>query len=423
MLLKRIRRRQPSWGWLIAVICMVVGGFNAGTTYYGNGIFLIPLQQHFQTTRTAISQAVALTSLLAAPVMPLLGVLLDRWGPRRVFLIGVAGLGLTHLLLSRINALWQFYVLVIVGQSVFMRFNEPITQQAVVGRWFVRLRGRAMGIALAGVGIFGLTIPALLGFIIERYGWRNGYLTTGLLLVGVALPIVFLFLLNDPAEVGQYPDGASTPPAVMHSPVQGATFVQAIRSPVFWILAVIWALCYIEHGVMTLQLPAILQDAGLSVSNAARYVGFMLGASIVGRLGIGNLADRFNRLHLLGFALLTMGAGTLLMLWPAQPAARLGYVVLYGIGSGGTFTVFPVIVQSLFGLRSFGRIYSVVIIGSVLSTATGNYLGARIFDWTGSYGQAVLLAAAASAIAGSLSLTLRPKRWDEREPAGQSHRA
>jgi len=420
LILKRIRRHQPFWGWAVVSICMIVVGFNAGTTNYANGIFLLPLQQYFHTTRTAIAQAVALTSLLAAPILPLLGMILDRWGPRRALLIGLSGLALTLFLLSATNALWQFYVLIIVQQAFFMRFNEPITHQIVIGRWFMHLRGRAMGVTLAGVGIFGLGIPALLGFVIEHYGWRSGYMLAGALVAGLALPAVLLFLLDHPSDVGQYPDGASAPPAMIHTAVHGATFAQAIRSRVLWTLALTWALCYIEYGVMTLQAPAMLQDAGLSVSSSASYLGFMLGVSIIGRLAIGNLADRFSRVHLLSISLLGMGLGALTMLWPAQPLARLGYVVFYGIGSGGAFTVFPLTVQSIFGLQSFGRIYAVVIVGSLLSTAAGNYLGARIYDWRGGYTAAVWLAAAAATTAGALALTVRHRSWENVELAGKA---
>jgi MFS family permease len=417
LILKRIGRR-PFWGWAIVSTCMIVVGFNAGVSNYANGIFLIPLQQYFHTSRTAIAQAIALTNFLAAPVLPVLGILLDRWGSRRTLLIGLSGLALTLFLLSATNALWQFYVLIIVQQALFVRFNEPITHQTVIGRWFVRLRGRAMGVTLAGVGIFGLTIPALLGVVIEHSGWRSGYLLAGALVAGLALPAVLFFMLNDPSEVGQYADGAAATPTTIRTLQHGATFAEAIRSPILWTLALTWTLCYIEHGVMSLQAPAMFQDAGLSVSGSARYLSFMLGVSIIGRLGIGNLADRFNRVYLLSAALICMAMGALMMLWPAQPLARLGYVVFYGIGSGGVFTVFPVTVQSFFGLQSFGRIYSVVIVGSMLSTGVGNYLGARIYDWRGSYDAAIWVSFAAATLAAALALTLRRRSRESAKPAG-----
>ena len=93
---------------------MIVVGLNAGTAYYANAIYLLPLQQYFETSRTVIAQAIALTPLLAAPVVPLLGLLLDRWGPRRALLVGVSGLAATQFLLARMTALWQFYLLIIV---------------------------------------------------------------------------------------------------------------------------------------------------------------------------------------------------------------------------------------------------------------------------------------------------------------------
>jgi OFA family oxalate/formate antiporter-like MFS transporter len=140
----------------------------------------------------------------------------------------------------------------------------------------------------------------------------------------------------------------------------------------------------------------------------------MLGVSTIGRLSIGALTDRFAPARILALALLGMAAGSSMMLWPANAAARLVYIVLYGICSGGAFTVLPVAGQSFFGLRSFGKIYAVVLFAATLGTAAGNYLGARIYDWLGNYAAAVWLGIGCATLAGMLALTLA---WPSRKPA------
>jgi len=275
------------------------------------------------------------------------------------------------------------------------------------------LRGRAMGLTMAGVSFCGLTLPALFGVMIERYGWRSAYITAGGLITALALPAVLLLLLDDPGQLGQYPDGASQPPATIHTALSGATFGQAIRSRALWTLAACGALCYIEHGVIALQVPAMLQDTGLPASVAASFLGFMLGVSAIGRLAVGSLADRFDRARILGVCLLGMALGALTMMWPANALARIGYIFIYGISSGGTFTILPVIAQWLFGLRAFGKVFAVVILATTLATAAGNYLGARIYDWRGDYSAAVWVAVSAAALAGLLAFTLRPRTWEQ----------
>ena len=260
---------------------------------------------------------------------------------------------------------------------------------------------------MAGVGVGGLILPAVTGVVIQNYGWRNGYLLGGALIAGISLPAVFFLVRNHPEVLGQYPDGAAEPPAIAHTTAAGATFGEATRSPALWILAVTSFLCYITHGVEALQFPAMLQDAGLSVSSSAIFLGLMLGFSAIGRLGIGSLCDRFDKPRVLAASTLGMALSTLLMLAPGNALARILFVISYGIAMGGTFTTIPLTGQALFGQRSFGRIYAVVCVALTLGATAGNYLGARVYDWQGNYAYAVALASGAAVLAAALALALR----------------
>ncbi len=411
-LTKSNARNLPFWGWTTVIVCGTVLGITSGAAFYANSVYLLPLQRFFATDRTVIAQAFALTHLVAAGLLPFIGMLVDRWGPRRVMLLGAAGVALTHFLLSRMNSLWQFYVLIIVQQALFTRCSDLLTLQSLIGRWFVRLRGRATGVTLAGVGVAGLALPALTAVIIERYGWRSGYLLAMALMGGIVLPAILFLIVDSPARLNQYPDGAPEPPSLTYTAASGATFTQAVRSPALWILVLCSTLCYVDHGMVSLQLPAMLEDAGLPAGAAASFFGLMLGVSVIGRLSIGSLADRFSRARVLGLSLIGMGLGSCMLLWPASPIARIVYVFIYGVASGGVFTVFPLAGVALFGLRAFGKIYALVGLATALGTAAGNYLGARIYDWMGNYRAAVVVAIIASTLAGLLALTLKKPSWE-----------
>ena len=400
------------WGWVIVAATMAIQFLAAGNTYYANPVFLVPLQNHFGTTRTAISQAFALSGLFGAAVLPLAGLVVDRYGTRRSILIGVSGVAFMAFALSRVAALWQFYLLVALQQGAFLRFTGLLPSQSLIGRWFTRRRGRAMGLMMTGIGLGGLILPPVSGLIIERAGWRTAYLVQGLLVAGVAGPAAAFLLRDRPEDLGQQPDGTAGVPDVTKSPVGGASYAQAVRARSLWWLAVAAGLCYVAHQVMVLQLSAMLQDVGLSISRSASFLGLMLGFSVVGRLSIGGLADRFDEIRLLAVAAAGMGLSTLLMLARMNPLARASYVVMYGVFMGGTFTVIPLTAQSMFGMRSFGRIYAIVTLAVMLGAALGNYLGAWVYDWQGDYSGSVLLACGAAVLASLLVLTLRRLDWD-----------
>jgi MFS transporter, OFA family, oxalate/formate antiporter len=405
--------RMPFAGWVIVLASMTIMIVNSGSTYYGNSIFLVPLQHEFGTSRTAISQVFAMINLVAAACMPLVGILIDRYGARRTVMLGAIAVAAGFFLLSRISSLWQLYAIILAMQGAALRFIDPLPYQTVVGRWFIRMRGRAMGLVMVGPGIGGLIVPPVMGLIIERFGWRAAYMLGGVLILGVAVPAALL-IYNRPEDLGQRPFGESElTPAAAAARMSGATFKQAIGSSQFRMLGAVAVLCYVTSGVVSLQLPAILQETGLRVSESALFFGVMLGVSAVGRLAAGALMDRYPGGRVQGTALCGMGLAALLLLRPDVPALRVMFVVAYGLCMGGAYTSFAVATQELFGVRAFGRIYSIITVMVLLGTTAGNYLGGRLYDLRGSYGLAVGLASAMAFSAGLLALLVRAGAWRE----------
>ena len=409
-MLKRLHSIVPFWGWVVvgtsmAIMC-VVGGYG----YYSPSVYLLPLQSYFEVNRTTVSLGVSLTTLGAGAMALLVGIVVDRWGPRRSIILGVTGLAASFLLLSRMIALWQYYAL-LTFQGMVLPFAGLIPHQSLIGLWFVRKRGSAMGMMMAGLGIGGLLFPWLNGLLIESLGWRSAYLTGGIILGVIPLTAALVLLRNRPEEVGQYPDGMPTTVNLSALPTSGATLKQAVRSFAFWGLGLAVLLWAINNGVIMLHLPAMLQDAGMPLKQAGGVLGLMLGVSIIGRLGIGQLADRFEPRTVLAVALICMGLGALPLLAPANPTMRSLFVVLYGVAQGGGATVIPLVVQPFFGMRAFGKIYGLIVMGMTAGFSIGNYLGGRIYDLNGDYTWAVLVASAAGLLAGLFPLILRRPDW------------
>ena len=393
----------------------------AGTTFYSGSVFLVPLQNLMGTNRTDISKVFAIIMIVNGVLMPVAGLLIDRWGPRRAMIFGMSGLAVVFFLFSRATAVWQLYLIAVL-QGIFQPISGGMSNQAIVGRWFKRKRGRAMGLMGAGIGLGGLVVPWLLGVIIETFDIRTAYLfNTGCLLF-LNIPIILFILRDSPHSVGLPRDGyeissPSSQEAQENMQVQEAgedkddTLIflkDAVKTLTFWAVLVSSALGLSMIGIMSLHLPAMLQDAGMSLSVSAGYLGMMLGIGIAGRISVGELTDRIKPRFVYSVAVLLMGLGSLTMLLPQVPLARIAFIAIFGITQAATSTLIPLIIQSIFGVRSFGRIYGPIGLCTSFAIAGGNYLGGYIRDLSGNYNPAIILTAVVGLLSFGASFFINP---------------
>jgi MFS family permease len=395
-------------GWIVAASSSFLILVIAGSAFYSSSVYLVPLQETFNTNRTVIAQAFAIISLLTGILMPLVGWFVDRWGTKRCLLIGLSGIAFTFFLLSRMTLLWHFYILVIV-QGLFQPFAGGIPNQTIVGRWFIKKRGRAMGLIGSGIGLGGLLIPWLLGSIIEAFSFRIAYLAAALFIALVCIPITIFLIKDKPEDVGQAPDGIPFFEDKKTENVQGATFKQAIKTVSLWSLLIGSAFAHAIVGIISLHLPAMLQDNGLSLSLASAFLGFMLGLSVIGRLVIGELSDRFRPRYLFMITAAGMGCFSLLMLNPAAAVSRIVFVILFGFCMGGMTTLVPLAVQTIFGVRAFGKIYGIITMATAVAVAGGNFLGGLLHDIIGDYSLAVTVACFFGVAAAAIIIGVQPQ--------------
>ncbi len=275
--------RYPGWSVTGAAFAGVMVSF-APIVPYTFSLFLNPLHTAFGWKREALSGAFALAAITVALVSPLIGLLLDRFPPRRILLPAILIFAATLASLSGLGpSIGRFYLtyfvlgLVANGTAQFAYTRTVLT-------WFDRHRGFALALILTGSGVGSLFIPPLTQWMIEAHGWRNAYLMLGALAL-LGLPLTALLVRNRP-QPGTL-DAA-------HASVPGAKVSEALASPAFWVLAGIILLgAFSENGLVT-NLAAVLTEHGVSPYFAALALSARGGAGIVGRLGTGLLIDRFS---------------------------------------------------------------------------------------------------------------------------------
>jgi MFS family permease len=405
------------YGWWIVGASFSTLLITVGIGLYGPPIFLVPLQDHFGWTRADIAGGTAVGALTVGLASPLVGVFIDRYGSRRVMAAGALVMGIGFCLLGAVQSIWQFYALNVLA-GVGLASVAWLPNQTLVSSWFDRLRGRAMGITLAGIGFGGLCMPTLAGRLIGEFGWRAAYGVLGALVVLIVATVTLALVRSRPEDMGLLPDGGTDVSETTVGNTGGApregenatglSLAESVRTGAFWVLSlghILWT-----FGSMSIigHLPAFLTDQGFGVESGASYLAFAIGMSVVGRIGFGALADRFAKKRIMCWGLILHALAVLCLMEVDRFGALPGFVVLFGVGIGGSAVLIPLLVGECFGLRDFGKVLGVVTISATLGAATGPVLTGRIFDVTGSYQLAFILHIA-SFSASAVAIYFLPK--------------
>jgi sugar phosphate permease len=307
-------------------------------------------------------------------------------------------------LFSLVQSLWHLYVLNVVA-AFGLACVAWLPNQTLISNWFEKKRGMAMGISVAGIGFGGLAMATLAGFLIAEAGWRISFAALGGLVLVVVASVIVALIRDRPADLGLEPDGARTPEgaaAAPDAPLPGLEVGEAVRTSAFGLLAALHFFWVLANMSVIAHLVAFLRDHGFEQAPASLALGLMVGASVIGRLLFGTLADRFTKPMIMCAGLLLHGASVLFLFRIEATGALPGFIALFGIALGGVAVMIPLIVGECFGLRAFGKTLGLVMIPATLGAAIGPVLTGLIFDVTGSYVLAFVLHVASFVIAALL---------------------
>ena len=376
--------------------------------YYGFSAFFLPLQQEFQVNRTAISGAASLAGLEGIFVGPFQGMAIDRFGPRRVVLVGVVLAGAGFVLLSRVDSILQFYLVYITLISFGVALGLGATLQAAVANWFIKKRGLALGITMSGIGLGGVLV-SLVALVIDHWGWRNASLLNGLAVWAVGA-IVVLLVRDRPEKYGLLPDGASPRTEARGGSSEGSDYTarEALRTSAFWLTSLAFGLRIAVGAAISLHFIPAMVEKGFSSQAAAAFVGAQGLASVPGRFGFGWVGDRWGTRYGLVLTGVLVGASLIILVTAHSTWQIVLFLLLYAPANGGGVTLIPALRAEYFGRKAFATISGIGSMFQVLGGIFGPLFAGRVFDATQSYRTAFVVFALLVAVSAVLSFVARP---------------
>jgi predicted MFS family arabinose efflux permease len=399
--------QYPGWGVLTAAFTGVMVSF-APIVPYTFSLFLDPLHAAFGWKREAMGGAFALAAITVALVSPLIGLLLDRFPPRRIILPGILVFAIALATLSRLTPhIVQFYLTFFV-LGLVANATAQFAYARTVLTWFTSHRGFALALLLTGSGVGSILIPPLTEWMIQHHGWRSAFLLLG----GIAIlgfPLTAVLVRNRPeAAIVRTEHRADT----------GVTVAAALRTTAFWILAFITILsAFSENGLVT-NLASILTQHGVLAASAALALSVRGGASIIGRLGVGFAIDRVSPERIQSLVLALAAAGTLILAFAGSAwAALLGAAVL-GVVLGSEADVGPYLLARYFGRRHFSMLYGLTWTAYAIGGATGPLWIGHLYDRAGAYLPRFIVYLAAVAF-GAVILSFFLQSGRESLPSGR----
>ena len=409
------------YGWWIVVACFFISLYVGGVVFYGFTTLIEPLVDEFGWSYTQISLAASLRGMEMGILAPFVGMLVDRWGPRRLLFGGVIITGLGLLLLSRTTSLTTFYaafVLMAIGMSTC----SSTVLMTAVANWFRKKIGIATGIMICGYGFSGLLIPFIVN-LIDTYDWRLTlvFLTIGLL--AVCLPLSLL-VRHRPEQYGYLPDGETSNIAVSndlnqaHSVETDVGAKQAVKSRAFWhITLALMCQFLILSAVITHVMP-YLTDVGFTRATAGLVAAGIPLASIAGRLGLGWLGDKVDKRRVTAgaFAMISLGLLCFAFTTAADTWLLVPFLIIFGIGYGGNNTLRASLIREFFGTSKFGTIHGFAVGMMALGSIAGPPLAGWVFDKWQSY-QPIWLVFAGLAVVALLVVLTTPQVSSTTQPS------
>lgn len=399
-------RRRPFRGWLIVaagfVVLLVVYGLQ-----FSFGEFRLAATEAEGWSQTALSSIFAVYIAVYSILSAVSGWATDRFGPRVTIAIGSVLLCAGYALWARAESLLAVTIALAVIAPIGMSCSwVPVNATTV--RWFVERRGFASALVTVGGSVGNIVGPPVAATLIAAYGWRTAL--TSMAAGGlVALLAAASVMARSPEALGLHPDGADRPPAA-EALGGGLTPAEASRTATFWLMWALYSLTFVVVFVPFVHGSAFAVSLGVSKLSAATVISAIGVGGLTGRLGIGAVSDRIDRrravaaalaLQVTGFVWLASATG-LAVLYPAA--------VAFGFGYGGSVAVFPALVADYFGRANAGAIVGRMFASAATMAAIGPYVAALIFDATGSYRMAFVIAAGLNGASLVLALLLPPSR-------------
>ncbi len=368
--------------WPLAVCSSL--GLGLGVMHiYSMGAFIGPLSRQFGWGRFELSAGLMIVTLVSIIASYFVGRLIDRIGPRRLALPGLAVYCLAFCSFAALSGpLWQWWLcwsfIAIADQA-----TKPTVWATAITSRFTASRGLALAIMMMGTSVASSINPFIATFLIENYGWRMAYVGLAAIWALLTIPACFLFFhsATDPAKRGSEAQAAAP-----RTSLPGINYNVALKGSRFWRLSIAMGLITCVTIGLTVHIVPALIDSGMSGQQAALIAGILGISSIVGRLGMGILLDKIDSRIVIA-AVFSFPALACLIFLSGDNSGIMasGAAILIGLALGAEGDVGAYMVSRYFGLRHFGTLYGVLVGVLGIAVGTGPLLAGLSFDLSSSY--------------------------------------
>jgi MFS family permease len=371
------------------------------------GVFFTEFQGEFHWNRAMISGATSLSFFLLGLFSTITGRITDRYGPRITMAFSAVILLVGYLLMSTIHAIWQLYlfygIAIALGNS-----GGDMSVLPTVARWFVRRRGLMSSIVKAGTGTGMFVMPLVAAWLITSTSWRTAYIVLGVTALIAVLGFSRL-LRRDPADMGLRPYGGDNTDVNNGGTTNTSrTTREMLRTRVFWLLSgsyfLVW---YVTQSIMVHIAPHAV-DTGLSVAQAAGILSVVGGASVVGRLTMGNASDRIGTRKALLVCFGVLLIAMILLQFEGQTWMLYVFALVYGFSHGGFFAIISPLLADIYGVGSHASNLGMLFFIGMTGGAVGPIITGWLFDVAQNYIVAFVILLAAATIGLVLALLIKP---------------
>lgn len=373
-------------GWrqvAVSFLLLAATGMIASTY----SLVAVPLGKEFHPDRMTLMMSMTVLSGACAILSPTLGALMDQLSVRLLMTAGGLFLAAGYFAISYATSFNQ--VLIIFGLLIAPAnvLIGPVAITVLLSRWFSQKRGRAIGIAIAGISAGGFLFPMIIQGLLDAHQWREALRLLALVLLIWTVPATLL-VVDRPADRGLHPDGAGEPSeeSRREAALAPVSVWDVLSDPAFWLICLTVATVTSGMKGMVTNLAPLAIDNGVAASKAAFLISIYAGCGFIAKINFALLADRFGPRVLMFAALGGFGFGMALL-----TRANLGFeAIALGVGCIGLFGGLMVPIESFLAPRVFGQ----RVVGKAMGLISGAILVALllspmlfglIFDLTGSY--------------------------------------
>jgi MFS family permease len=396
-------------GWRVVLACFLLALFLFGFGLYGQGVYLAELQRLNGWPAAAISGASTLSLLLSNIFATFTNELVTRLGPRRLVLSGIAALAASTILLGLSTSLWQLYAAFMLMSLAWIGMGTVVVA-TVVSFWFVRRRGLAISLAFTGASFGGVVVTPLLVFLVDRFGFAAAMLTATAIMVVVLVPVAVAWIGPSSASGSVGPQIDDSSQVQTTSASSDMSRAKLMRSLPFWTISIPFALAILAQVGFIVHQIALLEPK-IGRASAGFAVSVMTLMAIVGRLGLGAVADRLDPRLVTAASLVSQAAALLTILHTDTLPIVLGACAVFGFSVGNLITLPPLIIHREFSAASFVVVMGLSNAISGTVAALGPGLVGLVRGWSGDYDVALALCIALELIAAVIVVQRRPLSW------------